>query len=281
MIKFENVTYSYPGTNKLALSKIDLSIPQGQFCGVVGANGAGKSTLCYALSGFVPHFYHGELQGRVLIDDLDISETTLGELAGGVGLVYQNPFNQISGARFTVREEIAFGLENLGVQRSEIELRTDETIELVGLKDLANRSPFELSGGQQQRVAVASVLVMRPRVLVLDEPTAQLDPRGTEELFAALDNLADPGEITVVIVEQKLEWLGTFAERVIALNGGKVVLDGKPRDVLSSEKLVKLGIGRTQFTEVAARIDKKRTRTRGLPVTLSEARTFLNESSFR
>ncbi|MGH2581317.1 MAG: energy-coupling factor ABC transporter ATP-binding protein [Anaerolineales bacterium] len=274
MIKFENVIYSYPGSNKLALSEINLHIPDGQFCGVVGANGAGKSTLCYALSGFVPHFYHGDLQGRVLIDDLDISQATLGELAGRVGLVFQNPFNQISGARFTVREEIAFGLENFGVERIEIEERTDETIELIGLQEIANRSPFELSGGQQQKVAVASVLVMRPKVLVLDEPTAQLDPRGTEELFAVLDRLAEPGKITVIMVEQKLEWLGTFAERIIALHRGKIVLDGKPREVLASEKLNKLGIGRTQYTEVAARISKKRTPTRALPVTLKEARTF-------
>lgn len=271
MIRVKGFTYTYPGESKPALKKIDLEIPEGEFCGIVGANGAGKSTLCYALSGFVPHFFRGEWEGDVWLGKKNIAETSLGELAGEVGLVFQNPFNQISGARFTVREEIAFGLENLGLDIAEIEKRIANVLDLLNLQEVAERSPFALSGGQQQRVAIASILAMRPRLLVLDEPTSQLDPQGTEEIFAALRALANRGEVTVVLVEQKLEWLAEFADRVIAMASGRVVAEGSPKKVLASEKMNRLGVGRTLYSEVAAALKKKKT----LPVTLRQTEAFL------
>src|SRR5690606_15306128 len=151
-------SYWYPATEQPALDRITLDIPEGQFLGIVGANGAGKSTLCYALSGFVPHFYNGESEGELSFDSTPMADLNLGVLAGQVGLVFQNPFNQISGARFTVREEIAFGLENLGLPRAKMHARIDEALELVNIQELAERSPFSVSGGQQQRIAIASIL---------------------------------------------------------------------------------------------------------------------------
>jgi len=276
MITVKGFSYWYPGEEEPALEKIDLTIPQGQFCGVVGANGAGKSTLCSALSGFVPHFFHGEFEGEVRIDKHMVAQTPLGELAGEVGLVFQNPFNQIGGARFTVREEIAFGLENLGLSKKEMETRIAEVLDLVGIEELADRSPFALSGGQQQRVALASILAMQPKVLVLDEPTAQLDPRSTEDVFSALRGLVQRAETTVVMVEHKLEWLADFVDRVIALDRGRIELDDSPTKVLSSPRMVKMGIGRTQYTETAAaaKRGKLKLRPKILPVTLDQARTF-------
>ena len=276
MITVKGFSYWYPGEEEPALEKIDLTIPQGQFCGVVGANGAGKSTLCSALSGFVPHFFHGEFEGEVRIDKHVVAQTPLGELAGEVGLVFQNPFNQISGARFTVREEIAFGLENLGLGRKEMEARIVEVLDLVGIEELAERSPFALSGGEQQRVALASILAMQPKVLVLDEPTAQLDPRSTEEVFSALRALVGKGETTVVLVEHKLEWLATFTDRVIALDRGRIELDDSPQKVLSSARMVRMGIGRTQYTEAAAatKRSKLKLHSKFLPVTLKQAKGF-------
>lgn len=271
MIRLSKFSYWYPASEQPALDRINLEIPEGQFLGIVGANGAGKSTLCYALSGFVPHFYNGELEGELSFDGTQISELDLGKLAGQIGLVFQNPFNQISGARFTVREEIAFGLENLGLPRAEMKARIEEALELVNIQELAERSPFSVSGGQQQRIAIASILAMQPRVLVLDEPTSQLDPEGTRDVFAALSKLVSTRKITVIIAEHKLEWLATFCDRVVALAGGKLRADGSPQDVLSSEQMLRLGIGRTQYSEAAARL----LRSKQLPVTLEQTKKAL------
>jgi energy-coupling factor transport system ATP-binding protein len=275
MIATDNFSYTYPGQTKPALRNINLEIPEGQFCGVIGPNGAGKSTLCYALSGFVPHFFQGQTRGSIRLNGKETGSSSLGELAGEIGLVFQNPFNQISGARFTVREEIAFGLENLGLARVEIKRRVQEALDLLDLEELVERSPFALSGGQQQRVAIASVLAMRPKLLVLDEPTSQLDPRGTEEIFIALSKLSKRGGLTVILVEYKLEWLAEFADRVIALSNGKIVLDDLPGRVLSSPKMVSFGIGRTQYSEVAASIGQPSAKKKPLPVTLKETTAFL------
>lgn len=276
MIRIKDLTYRYPGEEKPALVDINLEIPDGQFLGVVGPNGAGKSTLCYALSGFVPHFFRGSFEGELRIGKVDVFESTLGELAGDVGLVFQNPFNQISGARFSVREEIAFGLENLGLARREIERRVKETLELIGLEALADRSPFALSGGQQQRVAIASILAMKPRVLVLDEPTSQFDPQSTRDVFRILDGISRRGGTTVVLVEHKLEWLASFVDRVIVLSNGRIVLDGKQSEVLADKKLTALGVGQTQYSLAAAAVKKKKPsfRSKPLPVSLKEAVNF-------
>jgi energy-coupling factor transport system ATP-binding protein len=271
MISLRNFSYTYPSAEAPALSNLSLEIPEGQFCGVVGANGAGKSTLCFALSGFVPQFFRGKTSGTLQVAGNDVLQTPLGELAGQVGLVFQNPFNQISGARFSVRDEIAFGLENLGLPREEIVRRIDGVLKDLDLLELAERSPFELSGGQQQRVAIASVLAMQPKVLVLDEPTSQLDPKSTEEIFKILNLIAERKAATVILVEHKLEWVATFAERVLVMDAGRLVLDGAPREILASTEMTKLGVGRTLYTEAAAATPAKQT---GLPVTIDEAKAF-------
>ncbi len=271
MISLKGFSYWYPDAKQPALRNINLNIAKGEFCGVVGANGAGKSTLCYALSGFVPHFYRGEFEGDMQIGEINVVESSLGDLAGEVGLVFQNPFNQISGARFTVREEIAFGLENLGLSKKEMQKRISEALEIVGVEELAERSPFALSGGQQQRLAIASILAMQPKVLVLDEPTSQLDPHSTEDVFAALRALVRKGKTTVVMAEHKLEWLAAFCDRVIALNHGYIEMDDVPEKVLSSPRMLRLNIGRTQYSEAAACVR----RGKRLPVTLEQAKAFL------
>lgn len=271
MISIRKFSYWYAGAQYPALDRINLEIAEGEFIGLVGANGAGKTSLCYALSGFIPHFFRGEAEGEVFFGGRSIGDLSLGELAGQVGLVFQNPFNQISGARFTVREEIAFGLENLGLPPAEIEERIEEAIDLVAIRELAERSPFSVSGGQQQRIAIASILAMRPRLLVLDEPTSQLDPEATHEVFAALAALVKKRKITVVLAEHKLEWLADFCDRVVALNEGRIRAQGTPQDVLGSAHMLRLGVGRTQYSEVASRL----LRTKKLPVTLDQARRVL------
>lgn len=273
VIRLQRVSHTYPGSSVPALKDVSLSIPAGQFCAVVGGNGAGKSTLAYTIAGYVPHFYHGTLQGSVIVAGVNTRESSIGELVSSVGLVFQNPFNQISGTRLTVFEEIAFGMENLGIDRGEMHARSQAVMELVGIGDLADRSPLSLSGGQMQRVAIASILVMQPQILVLDEPTSQLDPIGSREVLAAIQSLAGERGITVVVIEHKLEWLADHAERMIALADGALVADGAPRDVLADESLWGRGVGRTRYTHVAWQARQAGSWPDGLqlPVTLGQA----------
>ncbi len=272
IIALKQVTYKYPLTETPVLSDINLSVNEGEFVAIVGPNGAGKSTLCYTIAGFIPHFFKGDLQGTVEVAGIESRSSTLNQWVLNVGLAFQNPFNQISGAKFTVFEEVAFGLENLGVPREEIRERVQQALEMNGIAALADRSPYSLSGGQQQRVALTSILVMQPKVLVLDEPTSQMDPAGTREVFGLIRSLAERG-MTVVMAEHKIEWVATFADRVVALYEGRILLDGKPGDVLTSEDLLGKGFGISRYTSVAREARKRGLWSPGrpLPVTLDEA----------
>ncbi len=272
IVKLHQVTYHYPFTESPALQDIDLEIEEGEFVAIIGPNGAGKSTLCYTLAGFIPHFYKGELKGVVEVEGVSAQDSNLPDWVQKVGLVFQNPFNQISGAKYTVFEEVAFGLENHGVPRAEIIRRVEEVLQMTGIADLADRSPYSLSGGQQQRVALASILVMKPRVLVLDEPTSQMDPIGTREVFGVIRKMAEQG-MTVVMAEHKMEWIAQFADRVIALYEGKIFLEGRPQQVLTDERLPEKGFGVSRYT-ITARLAAKRglwQAERPLPITLDEA----------
>jgi energy-coupling factor transporter ATP-binding protein EcfA2 len=270
-INLQNVSYKYPLTKTPVLQNINLQINEGEFVAIVGPNGAGKSTLCYALAGFVPHFFKGELTGTVEVAGADLHKSTLSEWVLNVGLAFQNPFNQISGAKYTVFEEIAFGLENIGVPRGEMIPRVEKALALTGISDLADRSPYSLSGGQQQRVALTSILVMEPKVLVLDEPTSQMDPIGTREVFGVIRTMAERG-MTVILAEHKVEWIAAFADRVVALKDGQILLDGKPGDVLTSPVLAEAGFGISRYTSTARKAQEQGLwKETQLPVTLDEA----------
>lgn len=270
-INLTNLTYKYPLTETPVLQNINLQINEGEFVAVVGPNGAGKSTLCYTLAGFVPHFFKGELTGSVEVAGASLLESTLDEWVLNVGLAFQNPFNQISGAKYSVFEEIAFGLENIGIPREEIKVRVEEAMARTGIRELADRSPYSLSGGQQQRVALTSILVMKPKLLVLDEPTSQMDPIGTREVFGVIRKMAEEG-MTVVLVEHKVEWIANFADRVVALKGGEILLEGKPNEVLTSELLSENGFGISRYTSAAREAQKRGLwKKKQLPVTLDEA----------
>jgi energy-coupling factor transport system ATP-binding protein len=271
IVNIKDVTYKYPLTDSPALQDVNLQVNEGEFVAVIGPNGAGKSTLCYTLAGFVPHFFKGELSGMVEVVGVETSQSSLHEWVLNVGLAFQNPFNQISGAKYTVFEEIAFGLENIGVPRDEMQVRVEEAMKLTGIRDLADRSPYSLSGGQQQRVALTSILVMQPKVLVLDEPTSQMDPIGTREVFGVIRRMAEEG-MTVVMAEHKVEWIANFADRVVALHEGRILLDGKPREVLTSDVLLDKGFGISRYTSVARKARGMGLwKSRDLPVTLEEA----------
>jgi len=272
IIEMRNLTYHYPLAETPALRGIDLEVQQGEFLAVVGANGSGKSSLCYALSGFVPHFFKGKLEGQLNIAGIDTHQSGLMDFVRRVGLVFQNPFNQISGSKFSVYEEIAFGLENLAVPPTEMRARIDAMLDLTGIRDLADRSPYALSGGQQQRVALASILVMQPQVLILDEPTSQLDPIGSREVFQVIKDLSRQG-MTIVMAEHKIEWVAEFADRVLVLSQGEILGIGKPSQILSLPQLPEHGVGISRYTTVArlAQEEGLWPSDQALPVTLTEA----------
>jgi energy-coupling factor transporter ATP-binding protein EcfA2 len=241
-----------------ALDGINLEIAAGEFLGVTGTTGSGKSTLCLALNGLVPHSTGGSIGGDVLIGDWNTKRVKVPQLATRVGLVFQDPESNLVG--LSVQDEIAFGPENLGVPPAEIAERIDAALALVGMTGERQRSTSQLSGGQKQRVAIAAVLAMRPEVLVLDEPTAQLDPLGKYEVAAAIAALRrDRGtRLTVVMVEQDAELLAQFADRVVVLDGGQIVDQGSPREVFGRvAELDAWGVAVPQLSEVAHRLNAR------------------------
>lgn len=272
MIELNDVSYAYPDTDHFVLSHMNLSIPAGSVTGIVGASGAGKTTLAKIISGFIPHVDGGELTGSVVVDGVTIADSKLADAVAHVGLVIQSPFNQISGAKFTVREELAFGLENLGTPREEMAERVAAMADLLGINDLLDRSPYALSGGQQQLVAIASMIIMRTPVLVMDEPTSQLDPGGTRMVFDVMSSLRDSG-VTLVVFEHKLELLREHTDIVHVLADHQLIAEGPSRSMLADPRLEDWGIGTTRFTAAATSA-----RERGLlpgdvelPVSLADA----------
>jgi energy-coupling factor transport system ATP-binding protein len=249
-LAFTQVSYAYPGASLESLSDVELRIDDGEWVGVVGPTNAGKSTLCLSAMGLVPHFYGGRLKGTVTVYGRDSRTVSVAQRSTDVGLLFQNPFTQISGARDRVDDEIGFGPECHGLPRVEINERVEEAMGMVGLTGLAARHPADLSGGQLQRLALAALLAMRPRMLILDEPTSQLDPAGTASVFEILEGLHARGT-TIVMVEHRLEKLCELCPRIVALVGGRLLADGAPGEVFNQPQ-VQERIGMPVYTRLAS-----------------------------
>ena len=280
IIDLRNVSFTYSIGTKPALNDITLEVAAGQICGVVGRAGAGKSTLCALCAGFIPNFYQGALVGNAQIDGQDVIEHAVADLVRHVGLVGSNAFSQISGARFSVYEEIGFALENLGLPRDEIAERIEWAIDAMQLGEVRDRSPYTLSGGQQQRLVLAATLAMRPPVLVFDEPTAQLDQPTIEHLAELLRGLSRQGT-TILFAEHRLEWTAALADRVLALDEGRLIADGPPAEVLTNPILPDHAIGWPRPTQLAdrARAQGFWPAERPLPVTLADLVAGLREEA--
>jgi energy-coupling factor transporter ATP-binding protein EcfA2 len=274
IITIENLCYQYALTCKLALDHINLEIGAGEYVAVMGACGAGKTSLCLSLNGIIPHMMVGGMEGQVVVAGQDTGKMTVRELARTVGMVFDNPEFQLS--QITVREEIALGLENTGVPRNEMLRRIEEVLGIVGLVGFEDRSPLALSGGQQQRLAIAAALAMYPQVLVLDEPTSNLDPIGKEEVFAVAARLNRERGMTIVIVEHEVEVMATYASRIVVLNDGQIALNGPPRQVLRQvNTLEQIGARSPQVTELAYLLEQRGHTVSEYPVTLDQALTLI------
>lgn len=240
VIEFKRVTFTYSGANEPAIRDVDLRINKGEFVVLTGPSGCGKTTLCRCINGLIPHFYAGELKGEIEVVERDVRKSKVSELARQVGFVFQNPENQLF--TLVVEKDVAFGLENLAFPRDEIRRRVEWALDMTGVESIRFRAPYELSGGEKQRVAIASVLAMRPEIMVLDEPTSFVDPLTAERIFEVVHRLHEELSISVILVEHRLSMLTKFADRVLVMKKGRMVLDGAPEEVFLDERLRGIGV---------------------------------------
>jgi energy-coupling factor transporter ATP-binding protein EcfA2 len=241
MLTLDQVSYRYAGAMRPSLRDVSLELHDGEVLGIVGASEAGKSTLCLVASGLAPRTIGGTLTGRLLVDGADTGGRPMHEMASQVAIGFENPAVQLSGVAATVYEEVAFGPMNLGIGRQEVISRTEGSLDALSISHLVERDPQRLSGGQQQLVALAGLLALAPRHLVLDEPTAQLDPAGTRLVSEAVAKLARGGA-SILIVEQKVDLLAAICDRVVAIDAGQIALEGPTDVVLGDAHLHGLGV---------------------------------------
>lgn len=255
-LNIKNLFYRYPTSSENVLKNINLTVHEGEFVALIGRNGAGKTSLCNVIRGFAPHYYQGTIKGEVYLNGKNVLESDIGELSLDAGYVFQNPFTQNSGTKYTVFEEIAFGLENLCIPRDEIIQKVKNIISLFGMESIQFNAPSELSGGQFQRVALSSVIVMNPKVLIFDEPTSQLDPEGTRQVFEIIKKLKEERR-TIILVEHKMNLIAEFADRIVLMDDGQIIMDGPTRDVLTSKELQKYNTAIPQYVALGQAIQEK------------------------
>ena len=269
IIKIENLSVQYLEQEDKALDGISLEVNEGEFVAILGAHGAGKTTLCLSINGIVPNMINADMFGKIEVAGEVPPKIQVRELASKVGSVFDNPEFQMS--QLTVFEEVALGLQNLGVEKDTIIENITRSLELVGLAGFEERSPFEISGGQQQRLAMASALSMKPQILVLDEPTSNLDPIGKEEVFTVTRKMNQEEGLTVIIAEHEVEVIAEYADKVILLEEGKITQMGTPEELFPSIVNIQsdVGVRIPQITDFASKIPDKFKGT--IPVTVDQA----------
>lgn len=268
IIHIKNLTFTYAGLEKPSIKNINFNAYRGEFIVLTGPSGCGKTTLCRCLNGLIPNFYSGEMKGEVYVCGLNTKEHSTSELAKHVGFVFQNPENQLFS--LTIERDVAFGLENLGLPKKEIKERVEWALKVVGITHLREKAPYELSGGQQQKAAIASVLSMKPEIIVLDEPTSFLDPKSALEILKVIQNLNKQFGITVILVEHRLDFVAQFANRIVIMNDGEIALDGEPSKVLTEEAYL-LGVGIPKVTLLFHQLKQENFKFNKTPVTIEEA----------
>lgn len=233
LVRITNLYFRYKGSDNYALKGVNFVADRGEYVLLTGPSGCGKSTLARVIIGLIPHFYPGEIKGEVVVAGYNVLETPTHVLAKHVGMVFQNPENQLFLS--SVEREIAFSLECHGLGPEEIKERVEEIIRTFGLEEIRDRPPYELSGGQQQKVAIASVLAVKPSILILDEPTANLDPLSASEILSFVAELVRKYNILAIVIEHRLELALKFATRLVVMYEGTILADGEPREVVLRE----------------------------------------------
>lgn len=258
-VEINELSFRYSGSKTKVLNNITLTISKGAFIGLVGPSGCGKTTLARCINGLIPHFHPGELEGKVKIQGLDTQEHPAHELAEKVGLVFQNPENQLVAP--TVERELAFGPENLGVPRQEIRKRIETLITQLHLEPLRNKAPFELSGGEQQRVAIAAVLALEPDILILDEPTANLDPLSAYEILQLLAKLNQTMHLTILLIEHRLELVLPHIHELVVMNQGGLITKGPPTQVIRDPVIPQVGVAIPPIIQLFQQLQQPQLRT--------------------
>jgi energy-coupling factor transporter ATP-binding protein EcfA2 len=274
LASIDHLSFRYPDSERLALQDVSLEVGEGEVVLLAGPSGCGKSTLLRCINGLIPHMYPGDYTGSVSVGGLKVSETQMSTLAQNVGLLFQNPENQIF--MFSVERDVAFGLQNLSVPRGEMRSRVDEAMRLLGVSDLAQRAPHELSDGQKQRAALAGVIAMRPKLIILDEPTSLLDPKTALEVVSLIAKLNRELGITFIVVEHRLELLIPIADRLVVMDGGSKVMDGPPQDVLADGRAEGYGVGVPPISKLYNALSKDGVRLPKVPETPEEMAQELN-----
>jgi len=268
VIEVKNLTFTYTGSNKPAIKNINFSIDKGEFVVITGPSGCGKTTLVRCFNSLIPSFYRGEISGKIDVLNLDASKSNTSTLAKKVGFVFQNPENQLFS--LSVERDVAFGPENLGLKRDETRQRVDWAMNIAGIENLRETAPYELSGGQQQRAAIACVLAMKPEIIVLDEPTSFLDPLSSYQILEAIAELRDTVGITIILIEHRLDLVSKYADRIMIMDDGRIVLEGPPSNVYSEETKL-LGVGIPKVSMLFNLLKKDGYDLGETPVTIEEA----------
>jgi energy-coupling factor transporter ATP-binding protein EcfA2 len=249
-VHIENVSFAYPGSSHLVLRSINVTIPEGEFVLLAGPSGCGKSTLALAMAGLIPTRIAGHLRGNIYLGDKNVSSMDIHEISQYVGMVFQNPEEQL--IHLDVESEVAFGPENLALPRVEIARRVEESLAYTGMEGLSKQEIFALSGGQKQRVAIAATLAMRPRILVLDEPTSDLDPAGTQEVLRVLRALNKQYGMTILLIEHKIEEVLPWVDRILLMDKGSIIVDASPRRAFEDiAPWQKMGVSVPQVVQLA------------------------------
>lgn len=276
MIELIDFGFTYADADYPAVEKINLKIEKGSIYGIAGSAGSGKSTLAMCLNGAIPHCIDGDRNGKIMIDGTETEKIDLYKLSSIIGSVFQDTESQLVSSN--VEDEILFGLENMGVPRQEIDARITEGLNYAGISHLRQAEILHLSGGQKQRVVIAAALALRPKLLVMDEPTSELDPKGSIELFCVLQRLNKEKGMTIIVIEQKLDLLAKYCDRIIVMDHGRIVLNGSCREVLEDQAtLDQVGLQVPPAARLFKRLQKAGIYHSVMPVSDEEAAHLLAE----
>lgn len=269
LIKFNNFHYRYKKNETYQLNNINLKIEGNKFILLAGETGSGKTSLIRSMNGLIPQFYPGYYKGSVEVNGKNTEEAHIAELSRDVGIVFQNPENQL--ISMSVEHELAFGMENLGVPRQEMVNRIEEIVKLTEIEHILDKAPFELSGGEQQRVAIASILVLEPKILILDEPTALLDPSMAQKIISLLKRIQEEKKTTIIISEHRMDLVVPLVDEIILISEGKILEHDTKENVINGESFQTLNINKPVIYTIFNELKKKNLYKNKIPASIPEA----------